>query len=325
MISVAMCTYNGAIFLPEQLESIANQTVPIDELVVCDDGSSDNTLEVLRVFCETSPFPVHIHSNEKNLGSSKNFEKCLGLCKGDIIFLSDQDDLWQKDKVEKHLALYEDQPGVDAVFSDAMMIDDDSKPMGRTIWQEIAFDASSQKQWQDGRGYEILFRNWVVTGATLSLRKSCLPRLIPFPTHVPDLIHDGWIAFVLSLEDVISFIPETLVSYRIHQGQQVGFGGKVQPVSLKDRMNRNRRDKLAPLVQKAAFLSGVYDLLIVLPGVQKEKLAELDLLQAHYRMRSTLPANRVLRVPFVLKDLMNGRYDFSSKSWWLPVLGDLVE
>jgi glycosyltransferase involved in cell wall biosynthesis len=325
MISVAMCTYNGAIFLPEQLKSIANQTVPIDELVVCDDGSSDNTLDVLRSFGNNSPFPVIIHSNEKNLGSSKNFEKCLGLCQGDILFLADQDDVWRNDKVEKHLALYDANPGVDAVFSDAMVIDDDSKPTGRTIWQEIAFDTRGQQQWLSGRGYEILFRNWVVTGATLSLRKSCLGRLIPFPTHVPDLIHDGWIAFVLSLEGVISFVPETLVFYRIHQGQQVGFGGKTQPVRLNDRMKRNRSAKLAPLAKRANFLSSVYDLLSALPGVHKEQLAQLDLSQAHYRMRSTLPNNRLLRVPLVLNDLIKGRYDFSSKSWWLPALGDLVE
>jgi hypothetical protein len=325
MISVAMCTYNGAIFLPEQLKSIANQTVPIDELVVCDDGSSDNTLEVLRSFATNSPFPVIIHSNEKNLGSSKNFEKCLGLCQGDTLFLSDQDDVWRADKVEKHLALYEANPSVDAVFSDAMVIDDDSNPTGRTIWEEIVFDARSQQQWLSGRGYEILFRNWVVTGATVSLRKSCLGRLTPFPTHVPDLIHDGWIAFVLSLEGVISFVPETLVFYRIHEGQQVGFGGKIQPVSLNDRMKRNRSEKLAPLAKRADFLSSVYDLLSTLPNVQKEKLAELDLSRAHYCMRATLPANRLLRIPYVLKDLMNGRYEFSSKSWWLPALGDLME
>jgi glycosyltransferase involved in cell wall biosynthesis len=201
MISVAMCTYNGAKFLPEQLKSIADQTVSVDELVVCDDRSKDDTIEIIKSFAATSKFPVRIHVNEKNLGSTRNFEKCLSLCEGDIIILSDQDDRWRKDKVQKQVAFLNARPDLDAVFSDAEMIDDDSLPTGRTIWEEIEFDKSRQQIWQDGKPYEILFNGFVVTGATLAVRKSCLARLMPFPTHVQDLIHDAWIAVVLSLEN----------------------------------------------------------------------------------------------------------------------------
>ncbi len=100
---------------------------------------------------------------------------------------------------------------MDAVFSDAEIIDDDSLPTGKRIWQEIEFDKARQKVWQDGKPYEILFNGFVVTGATLAIRKSCLERMMPFPTHVPDLIHDAWIAMVLSLENKIEFIADTLI------------------------------------------------------------------------------------------------------------------
>src|SRR5690606_8953402 len=82
MISVAMCTYNGEKYLAEQLESILRQDHPVDELVVCDDGSSDRTIAILNEFAQKAPFVVGIHVNEKNLGSTKNFEKALTLCQG---------------------------------------------------------------------------------------------------------------------------------------------------------------------------------------------------------------------------------------------------
>src|SRR6266436_7212118 len=94
-ISVAMCTYNGARFLPRQLESIATQTRLPDELVVCDDGSSDESVAIVRWFANSAPFTVRLEINERNLGSTKNFGKAIGLCEGDIIALADQDDVWK--------------------------------------------------------------------------------------------------------------------------------------------------------------------------------------------------------------------------------------
>lgn len=325
MISVAMCTYNGAKFLPEQLKSIADQTVSVDELVVCDDRSKDDTVEIIKTFAATSRFPVRIHVNEQNLGSTRNFEKCLSLCQGDIIFLTDQDDLWRKDKVQKQVAFLNARPEIDAVFSDAAMINNDSEPTGKTIWQEIEFDKARRQIWQDGKPYDILFNGFVVTGATLAIRKSCLERLMPFPTHVPDLIHDAWIAVVLSLENKIDFISDTLIFYRIHSSQQVGFGNKVEKVQLKDRLKRDRREKLIPLEEKANKLHELYLLLRALPFVPREKLIKLYLSQKHFYRRASLPENRLKRVTPILSQLVRGYYRFSSKDWWLPAIGDLLE
>lgn len=325
MISVAMCTYNGAKYLPEQLKSIADQTVSVDELVVCDDRSKDNTIEIIKSFAATSKFPVRIHVNEENLGSTRNFEKCLSLCEGDVIFLSDQDDRWRRDKVQKQLAFLNARKDVDAVFSDAEMINDDSEPTGRTIWEEIEFDHVRQGIWKSGRPHEILFNGFVVTGATLAIRKSCLERLMPFPTHVQDLIHDAWIAVVLSLENKIDFIPEPLISYRIHSSQQVGFGNKVEKVQLADRFKRDRKLKLIPLEEKARKLHEMYLLLRALPFVPREKLVKLYLSQKHFYTRAALPESRFKRLTPVLSQVIRGYYRFSSKDWWLPAVGDLLE
>lgn len=325
MISVALCTYNGEKYLPEQLESIRQQSVPVDELVVCDDGSQDGTLDILHKLAGEVYFPVRIYKNETTLGSTKNFEKCLLLCRGDIIFCCDQDDAWRSDRVEKQTRYLRDHPDIDAVFSNALVMDDDSRPTGSTIWQEVQFTAGQQRRWQSGRAHEILYGGFVVTGATLALRRSCLERLLPFPTHIPRLIHDAWIALTLSLESKIDFIAEPLVSYRMHASQQVGFGGKTEPVRMKDRMSRDRTEKLAPIQEKADNAHEVYLHLREVSFVPREKLIKLFLRHRHFQRRATLPQNRLLRVIPVIKEVFADRYKFSSKDWWLPALGDILE
>src|ERR1051325_7345189 len=95
-----MCTYNGAEFLPAQWESILAQSRPPDEIVVCDDGSSDQTRSLLEQLAKESSIPVTLRFNQANLGSVKNFEQAIRLCTGEIIALSDQDDVWRNDKLQ---------------------------------------------------------------------------------------------------------------------------------------------------------------------------------------------------------------------------------
>src|SRR5688572_30528777 len=121
-ISVAMCTYNGADFLSDQLESIIAQSRPPDEIVVCDDGSTDETQTLLKQFAAASPVHVTLHFNEKNLGSVKNFEKAINLCTGDVIALSDQDDVWYADKLQLIENVFRAAPKAGLVFSDAEIV-----------------------------------------------------------------------------------------------------------------------------------------------------------------------------------------------------------
>lgn len=99
-MSIAMATYNGARYLREQLDSFAAQTRLPDELVVCDDGSSDDTLNILEEFARTAPFQVRIFRNDVNLGYAQNFARALERCVGDLVFLSDHDNVWFEDKID---------------------------------------------------------------------------------------------------------------------------------------------------------------------------------------------------------------------------------
>ena len=169
MISVALCVYNGGWCLAEQLASIVAQTHPIDELVVCDDCSTDNTLEMLESFSQTVSFPVRIYKNTQQLGSTKNFEKCLQLCQGDIIFLCDQDDAWLPEKVAKQVRFLQENPAKEAVFSDGGMMDGESNIISGNIWEAVMFVPKLQERWNNGEAYQILYRGYVVTGATLPI------------------------------------------------------------------------------------------------------------------------------------------------------------
>jgi glycosyltransferase involved in cell wall biosynthesis len=107
-ISVAMATYNGAGFIREQLDSIASQILLPSELVVTDDGSTDETIAVIEAFASKAPFPIRVHRNAERLGYKANFMRCAGLCSGDLIAFSDQDDIWLPQKLEVQCGHFDD-------------------------------------------------------------------------------------------------------------------------------------------------------------------------------------------------------------------------
>ena len=136
-ISVALCTYNGERFLSRQLTSIQQQTISPYELIVCDDCSTDSTIEIVRAFAASVAFPVRITRNEHNLGFVANFERAIRLCRGDLIALCDQDDIWYPIRLERSLEEFTADPEVGFVFSDADIIDDQDQPDGNATVDEL--------------------------------------------------------------------------------------------------------------------------------------------------------------------------------------------
>ncbi len=116
-LSLAMCTYNGELYLWEQLVT----RLP-DGLIVCGDGSTNVTLKILEDSQKESPFPVKVYRNEEDLGPTKNFEKAVGLRSGDVIILSDQDDVWLPEKLERIEKAFKEHPEAGYVFSDALVV-----------------------------------------------------------------------------------------------------------------------------------------------------------------------------------------------------------
>jgi glycosyltransferase involved in cell wall biosynthesis len=326
LISVALCTYNGAKYLEEQLESIAIQTRLPDEMIICDDQSKDNTVKILKNFASKVSFPVRLFFNEKNLGSTKNFEKAIKLCTGDIIFLSDQDDVWCPDKLEKIENLFYTFPSTAAVFSDAELVNENLKPLGYSMWQSIGFVKKEQNLFTQGKFIEVLLKHNVVTGSTMAFRSEFKKLFFPIPDN---WVHDGWIALLIAFTSNLSMIPEPLIKYRQHAMQQLGGGD--EPSNLYKKMNR-KIDQLKNL--KLSFYSFYPECVryklayehLVNSQFTSLKVNKIPLLKArfsHFCVRANLPVSRRKRIPLVLKELLKMNYH-SYSNGILSFAGDLI-
>jgi cellulose synthase/poly-beta-1,6-N-acetylglucosamine synthase-like glycosyltransferase len=217
-VSVAMCTFNGAQYLEEQLESIALQSQLPSELIVCDDQSNDDTRSILKRFQASAPFTVKLVLNGQRLGSTRNFDQAIGLTRGDLIALCDQDDRWAPSKLERLSEALSADPFLGGAFSDANLIDGEGRPMGMRLFARHKFTAAKQRSFIDCPTATLL-KHDIVTGATLMFRASIRRYCSPIPAS---WVHDGWLAWMIALHSRLTLIPEPLTDYRIHTGQQLG-------------------------------------------------------------------------------------------------------
>src|SRR5579872_6980058 len=220
-LSVALCTYNGERFLSEQLASILRQNRLPDELVICDDASTDRSVEIATQFAERAPFPVRVEVNSRNMGSTPNFARAIELCTGDAIVLSDQDDVWLPNKLSTLEVALLVNPEAGFVFSNAEIVDERLDTLGYTLWEAINFKESEQESFQQGRAFEKLLRRHRVTGATMAFRSAYRKLILPIPG---EWYHDAWIALILSSIAPCCLVSQSLIRYRQHSQQQ--FGGK---------------------------------------------------------------------------------------------------
>jgi glycosyltransferase involved in cell wall biosynthesis len=229
MISVALCTYNGEKFLEEQIQSILSQTLPVDEIIICDDCSTDKTNDILEKYRKIDT-RIKIFRNKKNLGTIKNFEKAIYLTSGDIIFLADQDDIWNEDKVRKMINFFTNEPKCLFLFTNANLIDNRGNLLDKTLWDKWNFDSNVKEKWLDNKNaiIDLINNHNKVTGATVAF-KSILKKYV-LPIKTPKAYwHDAWIAMHAAYYNGLFFLDEVTIKYRIHEQQQVGEleGGRI--------------------------------------------------------------------------------------------------
>lgn len=217
--SIVMAAYNGARYIQKQLNSFLDQSVMPDELIVVDDFSSDQTGEILSRFKQKAPFAVHLIQNEENIGSTKSFEKGLKRSTGDIIFFSDQDDVWLRNKIELLLIEFGNNEPVDLLFSDATIVNEDLKSLDYTLWEHVGLTEKKQQLLQSPKAFEILNRQLMVTGTTMAIRKRLTSSLFPIPA---EWVHDAWISLVAAATSRIKPVNKQLLLYRQHSSQQIG-------------------------------------------------------------------------------------------------------
>lgn len=327
-ISIALCTYNGERFLREQLESFLLQTRKPNELVIGDDCSTDNTVAIIDEFAAGAGFPVRVEVSDRNLGSTKNFEKTIQRCSGDLIFLADQDDVWLPKKIERIAAEFLRSERVGLVFTDAELVDDSMKPLNDRLWN-YSFPPDRRARAETTAFYKTLLEGNVVTGATAAFRSEYVRHFVPVPDNFRNLIHDAWIALVISVNAEIAFINEPLVRYRQHIGQQLGVNWKLEVTgTIRERFNaalviaKDQRQVLEEISMRLHLFPSLA------AGGKIEAAVPANIFAvegriAHLENRLKIYNGEGPRLPLIATELRAGRYRRYSKGW-LSAVKDLL-
>lgn len=310
-----MCTYRGAKFIADQLNSIANQTHLPNEVVIVDDASDDETTTLLTTLERELPLNTRIYNNKYKLGVIKNFESAVRLCKGDVIFFSDQDDIWEKGKIASHLETYSENPECGYVFSDALIMDGELSHKICGLWNAVRFDAIRQKHYRSGLQLETMLNGGnFVYGNTLSFRARYKDVLLPIESSSHGCTHDVWISHVLSAIGAYGIaLPLQLVRYRQHSNQQAGAGRKQ---SLHRRLQSMLFNESDTLRDRAKDIASIGARVKIFAPDNTAALTALSQCAQHLMSRANLQGIPLThRFLFVLRELVTARYSKYSSSW----------
>lgn len=206
MISVCIATHNGAHYIKEQIESVLCQLGPKDEIIISDDGSTDNTIDILLAFNDKRIIIYHylqpVKSKHSHTYVCRNFENALKYAKGEYIFLADQDDWWMPDKVEKCVAALKDNI---LVVHQAELCDSNLNFKGQLMYKE-RFVFKNYLSLKRGKYY----------GCTIAFRKKLLGLILPFPRNL--VLHDQWIGCIAEMSGIgnVYYERTPLIKYRLH-------------------------------------------------------------------------------------------------------------
>lgn len=318
--SVVLCTYNGARYLPAQWASVLAQSRLPDEIVVRDDASTDATPELLAKLAAeaaTRDITVRFIRGESNLGYVANFEAALREASGDLLFLCDQDDVWRVDKVATLASEFERRPGLLLVCSDARRIDTIGAGLHRTLFGVLKVSRGELRRMHTGRGFEVLLRRSLATGATIALRRTLLDDALPFPAG---WVHDEWLAIIAAALGGFDCVEQPVTDYRQHAGNQIG---------MPDRdLAAKWRDLVKPRAVLIDALTARDEALRERLRALGDRVSDANLVRMaeklrHLRARQGLRGARWARGGTVLREALGGRYRRYA-SGWRSALRDFV-
>ncbi len=315
-LTVALCTWNGAPWLPELLGSLAQQHRLPDELVIQDDGSDDDTLAVVEAFAATAPFPVLLEVNPVRLGSTANFERALERCRGRIVALADQDDVWYPTKLGRLVEILDGDPIVTLVFSDADLLDPRGEPTGRTLWA-----SRGNGRYLQGHAIvpgEMFARRALTTGCTMAARRRAIDAALPFPDSLDDPVapmrHDRWLSLVAAAVGTVQAVPEPLLGFRVHPDQQTGV---LAPRELRRRQLAAARRALGPLQAEIAAEHRTRSTQLDEVADRADRLGDFEeadrfrALAHHHRLRADPGPTVRRRLGNIVAEVRSGGYDRS--------------
>ena len=249
MISVAMASYNGEKYIEEQIESIMNQKLPVDEIVIVDDCSTDNTVKIIEKIRNNSNVEINLFVNEKNVGYIENFRRAVEKTKGDVIFLSDQDDIWYEDKTKRMIHIMENKD-VEVLCTQYDIIDSKGKYISS---DDLRFNGNMEcikDPIANISFLRLLFGN-AAPGCTYCFTKH-IKQLYLRKVKNP-IIHDYAICLIGAALGKLYMYNGKTIKYRLHENNNIGIDKKneKQKLELKGR-------KKPYLI---AFLEDYYDIM----------------------------------------------------------------
>lgn len=302
-ISVALCTHNGAAYIEEQLVSILVQQPAPKQLVVSDDASSDDTIaRVQGVAARYPAVQLVVFENTRPLGVTKNFEQAIRACTGDLIALSDQDDVWHTGRLALFAAEFAAHPAVSLIHSDARLVDGGGAPLGHTLSGALGVSSGEVASIHSGDAFSVMLRRNLVTGACTVFRRSLVEFAAPFP---PSWVHDEWLGIIAAAVASTDFVEQPTIDYRQHGSNQIG-AMKLSLAGKFGRMMEPRRDRNARLETNMTVL--VDRLQWLGARVSDEKVNSALAKLEHERMRNALPEGRLRRIPNVTRAFAAGQY-----------------
>lgn len=322
-VSVALGTHNGARYLREQLESILGQTHPVDEIVLSDDASADSTVELAEQLIDehqatdaATPSLVVLR-NPVALGVTANFEQALTAASGDLIALSDQDDVWHPDRIARALAAFARRPGAELAAAEARLVDEQGAPLGATLFGTLGVDVPLRLRLETDAAFDELLKRNVLTGATMVVARSLVLRATPFPAS---WVHDEWLGIVASVGGGLAIVPEPVIDYRQHSGNQIGVA-RLGPGGRLARLQEPRTERNAQLFDRARDLA---ERLPSIAGHDANVETAVRGKLAHEVMRQAIPAGRLRRLRPVWREWRTGAYGRYGRGAQ-DVLRDLVQ
>ncbi|MGL4697013.1 glycosyltransferase family 2 protein [Enterococcus larvae] len=202
MISVCIAAYNGEKYLPQQLNSILLQLREDDEVIISDDGSTDETQTIVKAYAQKDS-RIRLIEGPRS-GVIANFERAIEESRGAFIFLADQDDVWLPEKISETLAYFEQHPDVQVIVSDLIIVDEELQPIYPSYFEYRKVKA--------GFWSNVLKNNYI--GAGMCFRKEMKDQILPIPSNVP--MHDMWIGLLGDSVKGSAFLEKPLTYYRRH-------------------------------------------------------------------------------------------------------------
>lgn len=290
LVSIALCTYNGAHFLGQQLDSIINQTYPNLEIIVVDDFSVDNTIDILRAYeVKYSNFSIFV--NESNRGVNYSFSRAISLCHGEFIAISDQDDVWFSKKIED---AYNNIGDNMMIYSNSQLMDENGNDLRRRMFKKRELHSGSDPRnlsiYNNIAGHTVMFRS--------ELKAHILP--VPYSCH-----YDWWIAFVATNLGSIDYLDVPYSMHRIHSANVSGHFNAIRQDRYDGMLRWTETMLSVPNLKEVAFFEELHSTLKVKNTVIKKlrliifQIKHRDVIFLNKGFFSSINRARKLRFPYI--------------------------